>query len=89
MDTVGAIKFSILPRSSDFNPIENVFNFVKSELSTQAFKQNINYGTFQQFSARCKHTLENTPSKYIDETIEPMPKRMLMVIKSKWQRIKC
>ena len=89
LDAVGAIKFSIPPRSSNFNPIENVFNFVKSELRTQAFKQNKNYETFQHFSARCKHTLENTPSKYIDETIEPMPKRMLMVIKSKWQRIKC
>ena len=88
LDTVGAIKFSIPPRSPDFNPIENVFNFVKSELRTQAFEQNINYETFEQFSARVKHTLENTPTKYIDKTIESMPKRMLMVIKSKGQRIK-
>ena len=75
MDAVGAIKFSIPPRSPDFHPIENVFNFVKSE-------------TFEQFSARVKHTLENTPTKYIDTTIESMPKRMLMVIKSKGQKKK-
>ena len=88
LDTVEAIKFSIPSRSPDFNPIENIFNFVKSELRTQAFEQIINYETFEQFSARAKHTLENTPTKYIDKTIEAMPKRMLMAIKSKGQKIK-
>ena len=88
LDTVAAIKFSIPPRSPDFNPIENVSNFVKSELRTQAFEKNINYETFEQFSPRVMHTLENTPTKYIDKTIESMPKRMLVVIKSKRQRIK-
>ena len=39
LDTVGAIKFRIPPRSPDFNPIENIFNFVKSELRTQAFEK--------------------------------------------------
>ena len=72
LDTVGAIKFGIPPLSPDFNPIENVFNFVKNE----------------QFSARVKHTLKNTPPKYIDKTIESMSKKMLTVIKSKEQRIK-
>ena len=86
-DTVGTIKFSIPPRSPDFNPIENIFNFVKSKLRTQAFEKNIyiNYETFEQFYARVKHLLENTPTKYIDKTIEWMSKRMLMVIKSKAQ----
>ena len=56
-------------------------------LSTD-FEQNINYQTFEQFSARVKHTLEDTPTKYIDKTIELMSKRMLMVITSKGQRIK-
>ena len=51
-------------------------------------EKNINYKTFKQFSARVKHTLENTPTKCIDNTIESMPKRMLMVIKSKEQWIK-
>ena len=88
LDTIGAIKFSIPTRSPDFNPIENIFNYKKSELSTQAFKKNINYETFEQFSIRVKHTLENTSAKYIDKTIELTPKRMLMVIKPKGQRIK-
>ena len=83
LDTVGAIKFSIPPRSPDFNPIENIFNFVKSELRTQTFEKNINYETFEQFSVRVKHTLQNAPTKYIDNNIELIPKRMLMVIKLK------
>ena len=87
LDTVGAIKFSIPPRSPDFNHIDNIFNYVKSELRTQAFEKNINYGTFEQPSTSVKHTLENTPIKYIDKTTL-MPKRMLMVIKSKERRIK-
>ena len=57
MDTVGVIKVSIPPRSLDFNPIENAFNFVKSELRTQAFEQNVNHETFEQFSARVLKTL--------------------------------
>ena len=39
LDTNGAIKFRIPPRSPDFNPIENIFNFVKSELRTQSFEK--------------------------------------------------
>ena len=89
LDIVGAIKLSISPRSLDFNPIINIFSYVKSELRTQIFEKNINYGTFEQFSIRVKHILENTPTKYIEKTIKSMPKRMLMVMKSKGQIIKC
>ena len=60
--------------SPNFNPIENVFNHVKSEVRTQAFEKNINY--------------ENTPTEYIDKTIESIPKRMLVVIKSIGKRAK-
>ena len=56
MDLVGAIKFSIPPRSRDFNPVENVFKFVKSELRTQAFKKNINYESLEQFSETQAHS---------------------------------
>ena len=59
LDTVGVIKFSIPPLPPDFNPIENVVNFVKNE----------------QFSARVKHTLEDTPTKHIAKTTESMPKK--------------
>ena len=39
LDTVGAIKFSITPRSTYVNPTENIFNYVKSELGTQDFEK--------------------------------------------------
>ena len=39
LDTVGVIKFSIPHRLPDFNHIENIFNYVKSELRTRAFKK--------------------------------------------------
>ena len=42
----------------------------------------MNYKTFEKCSIRVKHTLENTPTKYFDKTIESMSKRMFMVIKS-------
>ena len=41
LDTIGAIKFRTPPRSSDFNPMENIFNYFKSELRTQAFEKRI------------------------------------------------
>ena len=88
MDTVGSIKISKLSRSSDFNPIRNIFDYVKRELRNQAFEKNTNNETTKQFSIRVKHTFENTPTKYIDKTIISMRKRMSMVIKSKEQRIK-
>ena len=88
MDTVGAIKFSIPSHPPDFNPIENIFNYVKRELLTQAFKKNLSYETFKQFFIRVKHTLENMPTKYIDKAIDSMTKRMLMVVKLKGQRMK-
>ena len=88
MDAVGAIKFSILPRSPDLNSIKNVSNYFKIELRTQTFRKSINYETFKQFFVRFKHTFENTPTKYIVKTIESTPKRMLIVFMSKEKRIK-
>jgi len=88
MYDIGAMKFSIPPRSPDFNPIENVFNFIKEELRTQAIEQNIVRENFENFSIRVKHTLENCPASYIDKTIESMPKRIMMVLKARGRRIK-
>ena len=82
LDTVGAIKFSISPRLPDFNSVEKISNSFKIELRTQAFRKTVNYETFKQFFGRVKHTLENTPTKYIVKTIESVSRRMLMVFKS-------
>ena len=69
-DTVGTIKFSIPPRSPDFNPIENIFSYVKSELRTQDIEKNINYETFEQFSIKVKHSLENTPTNILIKLLD-------------------
>ena len=50
LDTVGAIRLSIHPRSSDFNPIKNIFNYVKSKLCNQVFEKNIIYETFNNLN---------------------------------------
>ena len=81
MDTVETIKFSIPPRSPDFNSAENISNYFQIEVRTQAFKKAINYETLKQFFVRVKHTLENTLTKCIVKTIESMSKRILMVFK--------
>ena len=82
LDTIGAIKFSTPPRSSDFNPMEKYFSLFQKWTTYSCFwKNNKNYETFKQFYIRVKNTLENTPTKYI-------PRRMLMLIKWKGQIIK-
>ena len=52
------------------NPIENVFNYVKTKLQSQALQQNITFENFDQFSARVKETLENVAVEYVNKTID-------------------
>ena len=85
-DTVGAIKFNTPPVSTNIKHTENICNDVKSIVRT--FEKNVYYEIFEQCSIKVKHALESTPTKYIDETIESLPKRKFMVTKSKGQRIK-
>ena len=59
LNTVAAIKFSVPPCSPDFNPIENIFDYIKSELRTQTFEKSIHYGSFKQFCISVKHTIES------------------------------
>lgn len=85
---VRARKFSIPPRSPDLNPIENVFNYVKSELRLQALNRNITRETFDQFSLRIKETFLNLSVSYINKTIASMDERISAVIKGKGKRSK-
>ena len=73
--TVGAKKFDIPPRSPDINPIENIFNFAKAQIQADALQRNINKESFEQYSKRVKHTLENHSIDYITKTIGSMDKR--------------
>ena len=88
IDAVGARLFHIPPRSPDLNPIENVFNCIKSKLKEDALENFITREDFEQFSERCKQTILEYPAAKIDRTIESMPKRIDQVIKRKGQRTK-
>ena len=41
LDKIGAVQFSIPPRSPDLNPIENVLNLVERKLSSDSVKHSI------------------------------------------------
>ena len=58
-DEVGARKFTIPAKSSDLNPIENIFHIVKQCLHQDALDQQITREDFAAFSTRVKTTLES------------------------------
>lgn len=88
MDSIGCRLFHIPARSPDLNPIENVFHNIGKKLREDALTKRIEQETFQQFADRARRICLSYPSEVIDKTIESMPKRIDMVIKSKGQRTK-
>ena len=52
MEKCGAKLLAIPPRSPDLNPIENIFNNVRTQLAEDAMQNNIENETFEQFSER-------------------------------------
>ena len=87
-DEIGCKIFPIPARSADLNPIENMFNIVRRQLKKQAVAQKITREAFEKFSARIVETLKNFPIKIIDKTIESIPKRTKMIVKSKGKHVK-
>ena len=81
MYKVGAKKFSIPARSSDMNPIENVFNYVRTKLHEESLNRNITFENFEKYSARVKKALLAVPVEYINKTIESMDNPLSMVMK--------
>ena len=67
---VGALVFSIPPRSPDLNPIENLFHFVSKQLEKDALEMEIKYEDFGQFSKSVKDTIMNFPKNTI---LYPLP----------------
>ena len=64
--------FSIPPKSSDSNPIENLFHLIQSKLDRDAPERNITNENFERFSERVKETMENYPVDAIDRIIDSM-----------------
>lgn len=85
---VGCRLFKIPARSPDLNPIENVFHLIGKNLRQDASKNDIQKENFEQFCLRAKIICLSFPSDIIDRTIESMPKRIAMVLKSKGHRTK-
>lgn len=88
MSDVGATKFSIPARSTDMNPIENLFNHVKATLHKHAIEKRITFEDAQQYAARVKSTLEKTDILYVNKTIETMEGRISSIVQVGGKRIK-
>ena len=87
IQNINAIGMAIPTRSSDLNPIENIFNQVSMILQNQVVEQNITKETLSEFSARVKDTLIKFDSEKINKMIDSMPKRLNDVLKAKGQQI--
>ena len=87
LDEVNRKLFSIPPRSSDINPIENLFHLIQSKLDRDALDLNITKETFQRFSEPVRETMKNYPVQTIDKIIDSMDRRMTKVIKCNAQRL--
>ena len=88
LEKIGAVQFSIPPRSPDLNPIENVFNLVEKKLVSDAVKHSITKETYPRFVERVENTLLSYPVGPIDNTIKSMPKGISQVIQCKGHRLK-
>ena len=85
-DYVGCRMFSILARSPDINPIENMFNNVHKKLKEDAIEHHIELESYEEFCNRVKTTLLNFSRDVIDSTIESLPKQMKLIMKGKGHR---
>ena len=88
LDEVEAEFQEIPARSPDLNPIENIFNVIKTDLENQAHQLQITSETFKQFQQRVLNTLQNVSVDVVNRTIESMPRRINAVIASKGHRTK-
>ena len=83
LDKIGAVRFSIPPRSLDLNPIKNAFNLAKKKLSSDTAIYSISKESYAEFVERVENTLSSYPIEPIDNTIKSVPKRISQVILSK------
>jgi hypothetical protein len=73
-------------RSPDLNPIENIFNNAKRDLTEEAVFNNIAVEDFDEFTARVKRALERAACLHGAKTISSLPKRIKEVIRLKGGR---
>ena len=88
MYKVDAKKFSIPARSPNMNPIENVFNYVRTKLHEEFLNRDITFESFKEYSACVKKASLSVPVEYDNKTTESMDNRLSMVVKKGSKRIK-
>ena len=79
---------SITLRSPDLNPIENLFNSVRSDLSQQSLSKNSTRENYYEFQSPVITTFFNWPAESIDKIIDSMNGCIDLIIKKKGNRIK-
>ena len=50
-----------ISRSSDLNPIENKFHYVRTKLHEESLNRNTTFENFEEYSTRVKKTLLSVP----------------------------
>ena len=76
MASINFEMFCILPRSLDFNPVENMFHLVRKKLHKDVWEHKIKLETYKEFSNRIKSTTENFPVDIINKTTESLPEQL-------------
>jgi len=87
-ESLGAMLFPIPPRSPDLNPIENCFHTVRKELERQALDNDITQETYEEFSRRVCHTINNLSIQSIDNVIDTMNQIINLIIERQGRRIR-
>ena len=66
------------------NPIENVFNYVRTKLHAEFLNRNVTFENFEEYCA----PLLSVPVEYINKRIESMNNRLSMLVKKGGKQIK-
>ena len=88
LDKTSAVQFSIIPHSPGLNTIENAFNLVEKNLSSDAVKHFISKESYAKFMETVENTLLSYPIVLLDNIIKSVPKRISKVIQRKGHRLK-
>ena len=90
-NTLRRMRCKVIPipaRSPDLNPIENLFNNVRSTLRLQATHRRIFRESYEDFCERVRTTLLSYSRTVIDSTIANMQQRCELVVKGRGHRTK-
>ena len=74
INNMGAVQFSIAPRSPDANPIKSAFTIVQKKLSSDEVKYSISKESYEKFVERFENTLLSHPIESLDNIIQSIPK---------------